>query len=122
MSLALAEFGADTLLVDRNESGARTTAETIEGMGRGAVTLRCVVSDPVQIRELFQCLDAEFGRIDFLGNVAGEGVLGAPEEISLEEVDRCWRNLVLGRFYMCQEASRIPISRRRCVTENAIMA
>ena len=55
---------------------------------------------------LFRQLDAEFGRIDFLGNVAGDGVLGAPEEISLEEVERCWRNLVLGRFCMCQEAGR----------------
>jgi NAD(P)-dependent dehydrogenase (short-subunit alcohol dehydrogenase family) len=38
--------------------------------------------------------------------VAGDGVLGVPEEISIEDVERCWRNLVLGRFCMCQEAGR----------------
>jgi NAD(P)-dependent dehydrogenase (short-subunit alcohol dehydrogenase family) len=106
MALALAEAGADALLVDRNETGARDTAASIEQLGRRAVVVQCDVSDPAQIRELFRQLDAEFGRIDFLGNVAGDGVLGAPEDISLEDVERCWRNLVLGRFCMCQEAGR----------------
>ena len=67
---------------------------------------RCDVGDPAQIRELFHRLDTEFGSIDFLGNVAGDGILGTPETISLEEVERCWRNLVLGRFCACQEAGR----------------
>ena len=78
----------------------------IEAYGRRAVVAPCDVSDPEQIRNLFRRLDAEFGRIDFLGNVAGDGVLGSPEEISLEDVEQSWRNLVLGRFCMCQEAGR----------------
>ncbi len=106
MALALAEAGADAMVVDLNETGARETAASIQKFGRRAVVARCDVADPVQIRELFSRLDAEFGRIDFLGNVAGEGLLGVPEDISLEDVERCWRNLVLGRFCMCQEAGR----------------
>ena len=106
MALALAEAGADALLADRNEAGARETAGAIEKQGRRAVAAKCDVSDPAQIRDLFRRLDTEFGRVDFLGNVAGDGILGAPEDISLEDVERCWRNLVLGRFCMCQEAGR----------------
>jgi NAD(P)-dependent dehydrogenase (short-subunit alcohol dehydrogenase family) len=106
MVLALAEAGADALLVDRNEAGARETAAAIGKLGRRAIVTKCDVADPEQIRELFRQLDAEFGHIDFLGNVAGDGILGTPEDISLEEVERCWRSLVLGRFYMCQEAGR----------------
>jgi NAD(P)-dependent dehydrogenase (short-subunit alcohol dehydrogenase family) len=106
MALALAEAGANALLVDRNEDGAHATGVTVEKLGRRAVVVRCDVADPVQIRELFHRLDVEFGRIDFLGNVAGDGILGTPEDISLEDVERCWRNLVLGRFCMCQEAGR----------------
>jgi NAD(P)-dependent dehydrogenase (short-subunit alcohol dehydrogenase family) len=105
-ALALAEAGADLLLVDRNEAGASETATTIEKLGRRALAAKCDVSDPARIRELFQRLDVEFGQIDFLANVAGDGILGAPEDISLEDVERCWRNLVLGRFCMCQEAAR----------------
>jgi NAD(P)-dependent dehydrogenase (short-subunit alcohol dehydrogenase family) len=106
MALALAEAGADTFLADRNEDGARQTADAVKRAGRRAIAHRCDVSDPEQIRELFQRLDTEYGQLDFLGNVAGEGVLGAPEAISLEDVERCWRNLVLGRFCLCQEAGR----------------
>ena len=106
MALALAEAGADMMLVDLNETGARESAASIGKLGRRAVAARCDVADPAQIRELFRRLDAEFGRIDFLGNVAGDGILGAPEAISLDEVERCWRTLVLGRFCMCQEAGR----------------
>src|SRR6185503_9316558 len=106
MALALAEAGADLMLVDRNEAGADETAAKISKLGRRACVAKCDVSDPAQIRELFRRLDAEFGRIDFLGNVAGDGILRAPEEISLEDVERCWRNLILGRFCACQEAGR----------------
>ena len=106
MALALAEAGADVLLVDRNEEGVQQTAANVAKLGRRGIAQRCDVSDPEQVRELARRLDAEFGRIDFLGNVAGDGVLGTPESISLEDVERCWRNLVLGRFCLCQEAGR----------------
>jgi len=75
MALALAEAGADVMLVDRNEAGARETAATIGKLGRRAVVAGCDVADPAQIRELFRRLDTEFGSIDFLGNVAGDGIL-----------------------------------------------
>src|SRR4051812_41783334 len=73
MAQALAEAGAHTLLVDRNEVGLRDTAATIEKLGRRAVMAKCDVANPVQIRDLFRRFDEEFGQIDFLGNVAGEG-------------------------------------------------
>lgn len=113
MALALAEFGADLVLADLNEAGIAQTAETIQGLGRRALPVRCNVSEPDQIRPMFERIDGEFGRIDFLANVAGEGILGKPEEISLDDVERCWRNLVLGRFCMCQEAGRRMLKRRR---------
>ena len=106
MSMALAEAGADLLLVDLNEAGVRQTAASIALLGRRAEVAVQDVSEPDQVRGLFQRLDAGFGRIDFLGNVAGDGILGTPEEISLEDVEQVWRNLVLGRFCACQEAGR----------------
>jgi NAD(P)-dependent dehydrogenase (short-subunit alcohol dehydrogenase family) len=106
MALALAEHGADLLLVDRNTSGVEQTAERIAALGRRALPVTCDVSEPEQIRPLFAKLDREFGRIDFLANVAGDAVLGKPEEIGLDAVERTWRNLVLGRFCCCQEAGR----------------
>jgi NAD(P)-dependent dehydrogenase (short-subunit alcohol dehydrogenase family) len=106
MALALADAGADLLLADRNADGLGRTADAIAALGRRAVAAPCDVSDPDAIRGLFARLDRDFGRIDFLGNVAGDGVLGRPEDISLDDVETCLRNLVTGRFLMCQEAGR----------------
>ncbi len=102
-AVALAEHGADLLLADLNAEGLSRTAETIGRLGRRAETVAGDVSDPVSIRTLFERLDRDYGRVDFLGNIAGEGILGRPEEITAEQVHRVFQNLVFGRFLMCQE-------------------
>ena len=106
MAVALAEAGADLMLADREAEGLHNTAQLIRSFGRKAVPVICDVSVPEKIRAMFAQLDGEFGRIDFLGNVAGDGILGVPEEISLDAVEHTWRNLVYGRFCCCQEAGR----------------
>jgi NAD(P)-dependent dehydrogenase (short-subunit alcohol dehydrogenase family) len=106
MAIALAEAGADVMLVGRTVAKVENTASEIEKLGRRAVVAACDVSQPEQIRVLFAQLDRDFGRIDFLGNVAGDAVLGAPEEIALEAIEQTWRNLVFGRFCCCQEAGK----------------
>src|SRR5262245_56629696 len=81
MALALAEAGADLVLADRNAAGMEKTAAEIAELGRRAVAVTCDVSEPAQLRAMFVRLDREFGRIDVLGNVAGDPILGRPEEI-----------------------------------------
>lgn len=106
MSLALAEHGADLVVADLNREGLEATQSHIAELGRRALPVTCDVSRPEQIRELFVQLDSQFGRIDFLGNVAGEAVLESPELITLEQVQQVFQNLVFGRFCMCQEAGK----------------
>lgn len=106
MATALAAAGARLLLVDRNEAGVQNTAREINDVGGHALPSSFDISDTAQVRALFAMLDSEFGRIDFLGNVAGESIMGAPEDISLEDVEQVFRNLVIGRFCACQEAGR----------------
>ena len=66
MAIALAEAGANLLVVDRNELGVTRTAAEITDMGRRAIAVACDVSEPVQVRMIFARLDSEFRRIDFL--------------------------------------------------------
>jgi len=106
MAQAFAEQGAELMLADLNTSGMQKTADEIARQGRRAVPVTCDVSNPEQIRSMFERLDREYGRIDILGNVAGEGILGRPEEITLEVIQTVLQNLVVGRFYCCQEAGR----------------
>ncbi len=106
MSIAFAEVGADLMLADINKEKMQETAEQIEKLGRGAIPVVCDVSDPDQIRAMFAQLDRAYGRIDVVGNVAGNGYLGPPEESSLEQLQQVLDNLVIGRFCCCQEAGR----------------
>jgi NAD(P)-dependent dehydrogenase (short-subunit alcohol dehydrogenase family) len=105
-ALALAEAGADLVLVDRNLAGAEATATTIRALTRKALVASTNVSDPAAIAELFRRVDAEFGRVDFLGNIAGDGHLAQPEDLTIADLHRVLQNLVVGRFAMCQEAGR----------------
>lgn len=112
-ALALADHGADLLLADLNEAGLHETAELLKPSGRKVITSRTNVSDEEEILQLFSILDHEFGRIDFLANIAGEGILGKPEEMPLSTVEQVFQNLVFGRFCMCQQAGRRMITAGR---------
>jgi len=113
MALALAEYGADVMLADRNGGGLERTAHDVSQFGRRAVAVRCDVSQPDQIQTLFAQLDGEFGRIDFLGNVAGDGMFARPEDLAIDDLKLVLQNLVVGRFAMCQEAGRRMLAQRR---------
>jgi NAD(P)-dependent dehydrogenase (short-subunit alcohol dehydrogenase family) len=105
-AIAVAEAGADVMLVDRNLEGAEVTATQIRKLGRKTLVSRCDTSNPTAIAEMFRVVDAEFGRVDFLGNIAGDGHLANPEDLAIEDLQRVLQNLVIGRFAMCQEAGR----------------
>jgi len=105
-AIAVAESGADVVLVDRNTAGAEVTAEAVRSAGRKALVAGTNVSDPEAIEELFRQVDADVGRVDFLGNIAGDGHLAKPELLTIEDLHRVLQNLVIGRFAMCQQAGR----------------
>ena len=105
-ALALAQHGAHTVLVDRNLAGAEATAAEIQSLGCETLVALTDVSDPEAIAELFHQIDARFGRVDFLGNIAGDGHLSKPEDLTIADLHRVLQNLVVGRFAMCQQAGR----------------
>lgn len=112
-ALALAQHGADLMLVDRNRDGAEATGQQIRALGRRASVASTDVADPEAIAALFQQVDAEFGRVDFLGNIAGDGHLAKPEDLTIADLHRVLQNLVVGRFAMCQEAGRRMLAQGR---------
>jgi NAD(P)-dependent dehydrogenase (short-subunit alcohol dehydrogenase family) len=109
-ALALAENGADVVLADRNVGGAEATASKVERSGRRALVVGVDVSDVDAIRGHFRQVDLNFGRVDFLGNIAGDGHLSPPEDLQIADLHRVLQNLVVGRFTMCQEAGRRMIA------------
>ena len=89
-SLALAEAGADVVLADIDEAGLQATAAEIELLKQKALPVVCDVSQPEQIQATFVRIDDHFGRIDFVANIAGEAVIGKPEDISLDDLQWTW--------------------------------
>ncbi|TXH06647.1 MAG: SDR family oxidoreductase [Candidatus Moraniibacteriota bacterium] len=112
-ALALSQAGADVVLVDRNLVGAEATAAQIHSWNGRTLVCATDVSDPASIRDLFHQVDKTFGRVDFLGNIAGDGVLARPEDLTLQELQKVLQNLVVGRFIMCQEAGKRMLQQGR---------
>jgi NAD(P)-dependent dehydrogenase (short-subunit alcohol dehydrogenase family) len=106
MALALAEAGANLVLLDRNAAGIEATAHSIRQLGRTALPIAGDVTDTDHIDRVFATVDRECGRVDILGNVAGEAMAGAAEDMSLPDIRATFHNLVISRYYTCQCAGR----------------
>ncbi|MBM4011154.1 MAG: SDR family oxidoreductase [Planctomycetes bacterium] len=110
-SLALAAHGATVVLLDRHEAGLAATAGAITAAGGRAVPRVHDVADVEAARRLFEWLDDEFGRVDFLANVAGEGLLADPLSITDADLRTVLETLVVARYAHCREAGRRMLRR-----------
>ena len=113
MALALAEAGADLVLLDRNAAGIDATAHTISQLGRKALPVAGDVTDTEHMVQVFAAVDREFGRVDILGNVAGEARVGPAEDMTLADIRTTFHNLVISRYCTCQLAGRRMLARSR---------
>ena len=105
-AVALAAHGATVVMLDRNEGGLAATAAEIAAAGGRAVPRVHDTSSVEAAAQLFEWIDAEFGRVDFLANVAGDGLMTDPLVITPEQIRQVFENLVVGRFTHCREAAR----------------
>ncbi len=106
MAMALAEAGANLILLDRNAAGIEATAHAITQIGRKALPIAGDVTDTDHIDQVFATVDRVFGRVDILGNVAGEAKAGPAETMALADIGATFHNLVISRYYTCQLAGR----------------
>ncbi len=103
---AFAEVGADLLITDINADGLQATARTLEKLGRRVVPVAGDITSVDFVRSMYAALDAAFGRIDVLANVAGPSKRSQPDQITLEHLEKILFSLVVARFCSCQEAGR----------------
>ena len=106
IALGLAECGSDVVIVDRNKQGLLKTEEELKKLGIKVFNIITDLSSLKDIDKLFERVDLLDRNIDFLANVAGEGILGEPENISINELETVLNNLVICRFYMCQHSGK----------------
>ncbi len=71
VAIHLAQEGADVVIHYRSsEAEARSAVAEIEKLGRRSIALSGNLADVADIRQLFQKVDAHFGRLDILVNSA----------------------------------------------------
>ena len=91
MALAIADAGADVVLVARDQKDLDKTAEEIRALGRRAWTIRADVGDGNQCETACRKSLSDWGPIDILiNNVGGRRENIATEDMPLET----WRQLI----------------------------
>ena len=70
-ALELARLGADIVIAEMDQAGAKRTAEEVAALGRRAVAATTDVTSRADLRAMVDRTKAEFGRIDILVNNAG---------------------------------------------------
>ena len=105
---AMAEAGADVVAADVNEAGNADTVAMVRGLGRRALPVACDITSEASVADLFDRVDAEFGRVDILVNNAGvsDRELAPVHEIELAEWNRVVAVNLTGQFLCARAALR----------------
>jgi len=107
LAVAFAQHGADVVVSDIDDKGARITGEEIEALGRKAAVLHCDISKPEDIEDLFARVDERFGKVDILANVPyALPSRVRPHELTLEAWDKTLAVSLTGYFQCAQQAIR----------------
>ncbi len=106
-ALAAAAEGYDVAITYKtDQDGAEKTARKIRDMGRKAVVIKADVSNPDDVKDMFDIIDEEFDELGVLVNNAG--VIDQPqrvEEMSAERLKRMFEVNTIGPFLCAKQAA-----------------
>jgi len=104
MATALADAGANLVVVDVNAAGAETVAEELRQTGCGAIAIRVDVTDTQDLQRMVEQVVDEFEHIDILVNNAGINRGGEfPPENLPHEVWSDVLNVNLSGVFLCAQ-------------------
>ena len=106
-AIALADAGAEVILMSRTESELDDLKVRIEADGGTARTAICDAADPAAIAAVVPAL----GRIDILVNNAGTNIPEPFLEVSLDHLDTILNLNLRGAFLMAQGVARGMVTR-----------
>ena len=109
-ALALAQAGADVMVVDINEKVA-DTAEEIRQIGRKAISMTGDITDEKQMTECMNRVLREWDKVDICFCNAGTFQDIPAEDMPLEEFERVIRVNLTGAFITARAAGKAMIER-----------
>ena len=102
------ENACKVILVDNDNNRLRKVAKEIAHGGEACTGVYTDVTVESQVKELFQRVIKEFGRVDILVNSAGRDSLAPPiTEVTLEEWEKTINPNLTAVFLTCREAFKI---------------
>jgi NAD(P)-dependent dehydrogenase (short-subunit alcohol dehydrogenase family) len=111
---AMADAGAQVVLVSRKQEGLEPVAASIHEGGGQAVAVACHTGQPDSIAALFDRVQREFGRVDVLvNNAATNPYYGPLLDIDEGAYDKTFEVNVKGYFLMSQRAARMMVDQER---------
>jgi len=111
-ALALADAGADLVVVDINEQTLNETAAAVKAKGRRVHAIRADLGSVADIDRMVGESIAAFGRIDILVNNAAVTRRAYIMDLTEEDWDRIHRVNAKGVFFCLQRVAREMIPRR----------
>jgi len=104
IALAMAEAGADIVLVDRREPDNNSLADCIGSLGRKTLFVQADVTKEADVSGFIEKAVARFGRVDIMVNSAGVGNRTPIEKLTEAEWDGVMNTNLKGLFWCCQKA------------------
>ncbi len=103
---AFAQFGANLVIADIDDNGARKSVEEVQEYGSKAIAVHCDVSRPEEVENLFAESDKVFEKVDVLVNVPFWFPRQRPHELSLEGWNKTLAICLTSYFLCSQQAIR----------------
>lgn len=119
---AVAQAGADVVLMARRADRLEATATAVKAMGRRALCVPGDVTDPQQCADAVAAAMEEFGRLDVVVNNAGVGT-AVPATHETPEQFRSVIDLNLnGAYWTAQAAARVMKPGSSIVNVSSVLA
>lgn len=112
IAMALAECGADIVVVSRNDGDCKRVAEEIKNKGRKSLAHACDVTKKSMIEELVSETIDIFGKIDILINNAGVAVTKPALDLTEDDWDRVINTNLKGVFLATQTVGKRMIEQK----------
>ena len=110
-ALALADAGDDVIVVSRTAEEIEKVAANIEHRGRKAIAVAAEVADEKAAARMFQRIERNFGRLDFvLANAGVNGVWAPIDELKPAEWDETIRINLRGTYLTVHHA--VPLMKK----------
>jgi NAD(P)-dependent dehydrogenase (short-subunit alcohol dehydrogenase family) len=113
VSLALAEAGADVVVVSRTRSDLDAVVQEIKGLGKNGFAVDADVTNIDQINSAVDHALKNFGKIDILVNSAGINITKDAVDYTEQDWDKVLNTNLKGLFFVTQAVAKKSMIPRR---------